>query len=114
MPGSEKRVEAREVQFRVTPFDAAEAQDFYANLTGVGNSVAEMVLVFAQAYPEPKLSEGEPIRVAPKVRVTLPVEAARNLLRQLTDQLGVREAIDEQVAEEGTRGANGEDGGVGQ
>ena len=91
----------KRVLFVIEPFGAPAATDFYANLTGVGSGPAEMVLAFAQAMPGEEAGDEGRLRVEPKVRVTLPVAAAHNLVAQLRQQLEMRAKLAGVEAEEG-------------
>ena len=87
----------QKVTFHITPFDAPEAADFYANVTGVGNSALEVVLVFAQLLPEAAVSGLGVVAVPPKLRVSLPPTAAKVLLDQLSQQLEQRVRLEDEV-----------------
>ena len=78
----------RQITFNVEPFDSPGAADYYANLTGVGCTPSEIVLVFAQALPGRQGTE-EVMSVAPKVRVSLTPSAASKLLEQLSEIIGL-------------------------
>jgi hypothetical protein len=82
----------------IGPFDHPDAEDHYANMTGVGITRSEVVLVFGQIFPEAIRSvDGGPFRLTPRLRVTLPVAGAQNLLSQLTQQLGVQEKLEDEL-----------------
>jgi len=92
------RPAAKKVMFHVTPFDDPEAADFYANVTGVGNTPLEVVLVFSQLLPEAAVSQLGVVALRPKLRVSLPSSAAKVLLRQLSEMLEQRVQLDEELS----------------
>jgi hypothetical protein len=91
----------RKVTFNLTPFGAAEAQDFYANVTGVGTTPSEVIVAFGQLLPDARVSNLDVIEIAPKVRVSMPAATARVLLQQLGQQLEQREAFEREVSKHG-------------
>jgi hypothetical protein len=98
---SEARKElGQKVTFHITPFDAPEAADFYANVTGVGNTALEVVLVFSQLLPEASVSGLGVVAVRPKLRVSLPPSAAKVLLDQLTQQWAQRAQLEAELSKQ--------------
>jgi hypothetical protein len=85
---------ARQVTFNIAPIGDPGAQDFYGNLTGVGTTPTDIVLVFAQLVPEAKMPDADAIDIRPKVRITLPPAAAARLREQLEQQLSLRASIE--------------------
>jgi len=85
----------RRVTFNLTPFGASGAEDFYANVTGVGNTPTEVVLAFGQLFPDAAVSASGVIEIPPRVRISLPSSAAEVLLRQLSQQLEQRRSMEE-------------------
>ena len=87
-----KKAEAKEqkVTFKFEPFYSPEATDYYANMTAVGSTVFDVVLAFAQVFPDQVQPGQRTAKIVPKVRVTLSVEAAEMLLNSLARHLEMR------------------------
>ena len=87
MAAEDSEVTKRQVLVRVTPFDAPDATEHYANMTGAGITPNELVIVFARFLPQEHPLESSEIKIEPRLRVIMPVSTAQNLLNQLRDQL---------------------------
>ncbi len=78
----------RTVQIELGPFDSSEAEDFYGNLTGVGCTQHDVVLVFGRAFPGMQLMpDKEKYQVRPSVRISMSHLAAGILHKQLGEEL---------------------------
>ena len=95
--------EPRIVPLRINlrPSDSPDAQDYYANLTGVVSTQDEIVLMFSRLLPSSTPPESAEVECPPELRVTVPLRIARNLLEQIANQLKARQqAIDEYARKE--------------
>jgi hypothetical protein len=88
---------ARQVTINIAPIGDPDAEDYYGNLTGVGTTPTDIVLVFAQLVPEAKMPDADVIEVRPRVRITLPPAAAARLREQLEQQLSLRSSIEAEL-----------------
>ncbi len=92
-------VQATVVTIRLDPFYSPEAEDVYANVTAVGQTPYEVVIAFAQIFPDQvRPGQGE-VMLPPQLRVTLPVVAAKKLAQFLAEQLRLRDVAEAQVTE---------------
>jgi hypothetical protein len=87
----EQEVTVRPVTVHLAPYDAAEAQDYYMNLTGVVNTQHEVILMFARVLPLMNVPQSGAINIAPALRIAIPAAAARHLIEQLEQMVGLRE-----------------------
>ncbi len=74
------------IRVKVTPIDSPDAEEYYANITGVGMTQADFVLLFGRMLP-PDQSRAGDIQIKPRVRILIPLFAARHLVRQLQEQI---------------------------
>ena len=91
------------VHVRVTPVDAPEASEYYANVTGVGITQSDLVMLFARMLPLEVAPDRGEIQVEPHLRVIMPVSAAQNLVRQLQEQLGKHREVMATIRQEEPR-----------
>jgi hypothetical protein len=79
------------MQVTIAPFDDPDTPSVYANMTGVGTTGHDVVVLFAQAVPLGGSPLANKVTLKPLLRVTMSPEAARHLVGQLGDQLRRRD-----------------------
>jgi hypothetical protein len=97
--GDALEVERVQVTIKLEPFYDPDAADYYANMVAVGSTVFEVVLAFSQVLPDQVKRGDSEVAIRPQLRVTLPPEAARRLLSNLSRQLELRDTMEAPVGE---------------
>lgn len=91
----EQEVKTTALRVRLHPYDNPDAEDYYANLTGVAGTPDEVILLFGRILPNDTPPKSGEKKLSPRLRVTLPIRMARNLLGQLGQIFQAREKIEQ-------------------
>ncbi len=83
----EQEVKKAQVRVHLRPYDDPDAEDYHGNLTAVGVTQDEVVLMFGRMLPSATPPDSGEMEFPPQLRVTVPIRIARNLLGQLGQQL---------------------------
>ncbi len=101
----EQKPEKHFMKVNLRPFEHPDADDYYANLTGVATMQHEIILLFGRVLPLASAPESGEMDTPPQVRVTLATETARSLLEQLRMQLDARDKVDDEDRRKEAEGA---------
>jgi hypothetical protein len=87
------------ITIRLDPFYSPDATDVYANVAAVGQTPQEVVIAFGQIFPDQVPPGQSEVTLAPRLRVTMPVVAARKLVQVLAEQLRLRDELEAKSTE---------------